>query len=305
MIHPGPNYAGLDESFDEPFDKVYKLVTAEITTHPVHTSHKQASVWLNKLTTEFEAEYQKWPHDREYRKYFEACRDQKLWFKFLYLTLGAYLHISYDLPRVISRNWPTGGYPTEELAEEVFFKLSPMFPEIFGRAVRDKDVMGWFRARFEVPESARIAASHWMMHLRTAAWVHARRLHLSPTDRVQREKNMMKALIAAVEHVCNSDLLSAARLIPPHAMLVPMAQITPTASSTESGMSIGSKALMGLVCAAIGVAIWKRRRDRQVVNLIEALGWRILLYTNRAVHCANPEEFDKYLVKQEMALKAT
>src|SRR6185295_16990242 len=87
--------------------------------------------WPTTLIDEFQLERNAWLQAPVYEPYLRECARFSL--MVLRAVAGVYLHVSYDLPRVIAKNWmgsaPWEDEPTEYRAESMYFGLSPLFPE--------------------------------------------------------------------------------------------------------------------------------------------------------------------------------
>jgi hypothetical protein len=161
----------LTTSYFEPFDRTYQMVTARVEAY-AKTLEPDKKEWLETLISGFSAERKKWSKNGdldEYRKEWE-----RLGPLFLRLAAGAYLHISYDLPRVIADQWPSPftspTSPNELAAEEIFFHLDNLFPDIFDIVARQRRVTGLL-AFIAKPLPTRVleAMSSWVIALRAHA----------------------------------------------------------------------------------------------------------------------------------------
>src|SRR5262249_16339159 len=146
------NYTGLPDKFDEPFDEIYRRVTHRIRAHNAFQQPANffPASWLNSVVIDFKTEFDAWKIRGDYTDYFQMCRQRNLRFKFLHLVVCAYLHISYDLPRIISKHWPGNSVgqrqQDEECIEKIFLSLEPIFGEVFNEVAGESKVIGnlWF-----------------------------------------------------------------------------------------------------------------------------------------------------------------
>lgn len=281
----------------EPFDTVYDLVTESITNYGNALNHAPSKNWLFELRDKFISERKTWPTDVptvqpfKYQTYFDECA--RLNKNVLRLAACAFFHISYDLPRVIANNWPgTGRWqsaPSENIAEDLFFGLTPIFPSAFQHLATNSKVMGapslFLRA---VPDTALMATGHWALHLRTAAWIHARRL-ANDSNRSLREKAMLAAMIASLRRVSNKWPWTAGVLGPPHVAVLPLGQVTITPWLTATKVSIGTT-LISLAAVLFLVREWqKRKRESELLKFVNEFGMLVLFEMERAV--SNPVSY--------------
>jgi len=95
------------------FDIVYEDVTVTIknTKHFVPTVSIIKS-WLQTLILEFKDEENRWSGS-QYDGYWVLCKEKFGRNPVLQLSGMVFLHISYDLPRVIAKNWPSTTWEDE------------------------------------------------------------------------------------------------------------------------------------------------------------------------------------------------
>ena len=291
------------QDFFEPFDMVYQLVTGKIEEHRNRLFDQQLVNWLGTLVEKFQAERSLWPEMID-GDYFRECSrfNQRV----LHLVSCAYLHIAYDLPRYLAKEWPMapGDWeygPSEDDAESTYFGLTWIFPETFEEMAAEKKVMGRWRliTRF-APKGSLAAAGHWALHLRTAAWIHARRLkNHSGSARKQREDMMLDAMVMALKHVNDSRPWTAGTLNPPHGAFGASAAL---AVISGSDLAPGLLAFVGALIGSLAVFFWWRGRQRferlesESVEFIEEFGRRVIDYLDVAVQ--NPEGFDSYVAER-------
>jgi hypothetical protein len=97
---------------------------------------KSQSQWLSTLIAGFQNERNNWAMqtNNEFKDYLGSCARLRL--PLLRLVAGAYLHISYDLARVVADNWPgrpRSPEPSEVEGEELYFDLATVFPQVAHR----------------------------------------------------------------------------------------------------------------------------------------------------------------------------
>jgi hypothetical protein len=296
------------QDFVSPFDILYNSVTVRILAQALARYSLPEWRWIEQLVKSFQAERQKWIHP-SLDDYFKNC--QRLRPKILKLTACAYLHISYDLPRCVANDWPGVGTwssgPDFDHAESAYLGLTPIFSEAFREVARRWKVLGGYSLlAWVTPSTAYSAMTQWSLHLRTASWIHARRLHDKPSSRKQVEQNMLLAMSTALKDVSNSKIWTAAVLSPPHEAfnpcVVPLA-VGGGASSFLSRLSswvgfwftVAAGFLAGI---CVGTILIRRLRsaDDEIALFINELGQRTSEYVNYAV--TNPEGLREYLLSR-------
>jgi hypothetical protein len=292
----------LPKDFFKPFDKLYATVTEKADAHAKNLPDADAKRWLETLIREFQNERNLWNGNAD-DPYFTECRRLKQ--KVLYLTACAYLHISYDLPRVIADNWPmsspnwTTG-PSEDTGENIYLGMTRIFPKTFRYLANDKEVVGfWKWPAYIVPKSALEAAAHWALHLRTAAWIHARRLQKeSKAGRNLREEKMLQAMKEALVHVGGYRPWTAGVLQPPHDAFQSFA-LLPLPAIPMSDWTPGLFAMVGAFLGSFfAVLFWWRKQEgkeleEELAQFVSEFAQRVLEYTDVAVN--DPDGFDKYV----------
>jgi len=191
----------MPTNFFRPFDLAYAKVTQKVTAYRSSTPNEQ--LWLQSLVDGFKAERDLWDTAADLDPYFLRCT--RLKHRLLHLAVCAFLHISYDLPRVIPDRWPGRApwrHPRMLRGQWVFFDLAATFPEALEEISKDRKVMGYpSRVAWLVPPTVMEALGHWVLHLWTAAWIYARLLREDPGNRAFREQRMLAAMVAALRRV--------------------------------------------------------------------------------------------------------
>jgi hypothetical protein len=284
----------LPSSFFEPFDTTYSRVTERMRAYGA-TLPAAEQRWLTSLIDGFMIQRNRWTTAPEIAPYLDSCA--RLRWRFLRLIASAYLHVSYDLPRVIANHWNFDPpRVTEERTELIFFDLSNVFPEILETVAVNYTVSGWpsIVAKWFVPKGAVKAAAHWVLLLRASAWIHARRLYLSkPQQRHYREKKMLEAITAAVADVSNLRPWSAGLLFPPNLARAVAWPSLPDVLVHLDRAWVGSAAAASLL---MGAAIWRGRHQAEMQRFVDELGRRVYDYVNAAIF--DPEGLSNYLRKR-------
>jgi hypothetical protein len=278
----------MPRDFYLPFDLTYQKVTGKIAVYRSSTPNEQ--LWLQSLIDGFQAERDVWDTTPDLSPYFLRCT--RLKHRLLHLAVCACLHISYDLPRVIADRWP-GRAPWRDpprlRGQWVFFDLASTFPEALQEISKDRKVMGYpSRIAWLVPPTAMEALGHWVLHLRTAAWIHARLLREDPGNRAFRERRMLEAMTAALRRVSDWTPWSGALLHPPNP---PLPRATPTLFALTAAdfdhAWIGAAGLALVGAAAASYAALALRREAELRRFVNQLGLLTHVYVMKAA--TNPE----------------
>jgi hypothetical protein len=109
----------------------------------------------------------------------------------VHLVAAVFLHISYDLPRVLGNEWPQKGIwsagPSEARGERLYFDLRSIFSDILSNNARRLAISGIFAPiLWLVPLMVIGNLVHWVSHLREGAWRHGATLaDLNANERAQ------------------------------------------------------------------------------------------------------------------------
>jgi hypothetical protein len=202
----------------EPFDVTYALVTEQMRER-ADSSERSEREWVMALIEEFREERNVWETSAVLHDYVEGS--QRLRARYLRLVAGAYLHISYDLPRVIANNWPGGpcfpAQPDKHQATVLYLRLASVFPDVMKDVMKNSLVVGLLLSTisklFRLDDMIKVPAQ-WMQRLRSDAWIHADILQGSP-NRAQIEQRMIFAMQRALRDVSNLRPWTYAGLSPP------------------------------------------------------------------------------------------
>lgn len=244
-----------------PFDAVYDDVTARMNATIGNRSNglsSDARSWLRALVAGFRRERRLWDGRGELAGYRAAWL--RLRTRALRLGAGAYLHVSYDLPRAIADDWPTtAAWPalTEADAEAIYDGLRGIFVDSFGRSARDFSVVGLAVPLGWMPRGVGGWIVAWVLMLRAEAWKHARKLATQPGLRPAREAAMAEAMTAALEDVSTILSWEVSLLLPPILRSPPTVAV---AAALPLISAVVSLAAAGAVVAAQIIGTVRRRR---------------------------------------------
>jgi hypothetical protein len=160
------------------------------------------AAWFRALISGFQTEYLKWPayrgtHLGEYLQLFENERIDPI----LRLASHAFLHVTYDLPRVIADTLAGTTGPGRLVKRTVFLRPGPIFLREFMAHARTGK-LGLLARLMGRMESARVLA-YWVLALRSIGWVHAEVLADS-TQRPTIEGRMAQALLVAGRYAAST-----------------------------------------------------------------------------------------------------
>jgi hypothetical protein len=159
--------------------------------------------WIARVNEEFWKAFESWfqPPYTTYETSFD-----KLKYPVMQLAAAAYLHIAYDLPCVLARNFSPLADVTEAEAEAAYFSLEPIFRTTVIRAAKNMKVVGWWGLLARIfPSTVLKTLAFWMMYLRSAAWTHGRFLAtLSENERDIRQTAILTAVTDALKDLIES-----------------------------------------------------------------------------------------------------
>jgi hypothetical protein len=290
--------------FYDGFDLLYHSVTAEIQKLNNATWHYwPLSTWINSLVVDFQTERDTWPTNpwstsvSPTKAYFEAA--SKLRMPVLQVTSCAFLHICYDLPRVIANHWPAGGSSPasfdERDAEGAYIALEAVFPTVAQAAIKRRAIVGWWSMFLGlIPETLIRIASCWIYRLRLAAWSHARILQAAP-DRPAIEARMLTAVTTAIKHVDDLRPWRAGLLGPPNTAVFGLAAFGAAGNLNSPSSLTVFVILVTLLIMFIAHFIRIRGDLLEAMLYIDELGRRLHDYLAHAVDKEGAPFFERYL----------
>jgi len=284
----------VQASFFEPFDKTWDEVSVTMNAHLNRLAQPTERDWLGALIKGVKDERDEWLNTANLAPYLQAC--SRLKSRFLRLMVATYLHISYDLPRVLANHWATDP-PPEVSREFIYFDLAPVFPDVLKKIVGRRKVTGIYNCIlvFFSTGAVRIAVN-WLMYLREAAWRHGRALSLQDAQtRTDTERRMLEAMTAALDDVSNYRPWSALLLTPPQIQ-------APRQFMAATGILAGGNFWLSTIAAIVAVvgfaAIVRMRKDAgELADFIDEFGRRVDWYVDLAVN--NPSGFETALGGRE------
>jgi hypothetical protein len=249
--------------------KILNYYVAEAVRRGEMTPSEQ--VWFDSIIAGFTREFQAWPNiaQPEIAKYIGLFVRGRASFQ-LRIAAHAFLHIAYDLPRVIADSLirvPTADRPR---LRTLFLRPAPLFRDVFlARARRGQ--LGILARPVGYFKPAEILC-YWVIALRSVAWIHAEVLVDSPgSSRAALESGLASALLCAgieakkhkwvfgIPKFDNSRIFQ----LSPASLLVDQPWILPT---------LAAIALVGLA---------SRMRYQSIANQLDIFGDLVLVETTR------------------------
>jgi len=282
----------LDPEYFTPFDEIYDAVTDRIRERASKLPVPVETAWLNQIVVDFKSERNRWPDSAQlvlYRRQWKRLR-----FRVVRLVAAVYLHVSYDLPRVLADNWPAKGIwsggPSEPQVERLYFDLRSIFSDIFSTRARRLQVTGIFAPMLWIVPLALISnLRHWVSHLREATWRHGRTLSdLSPADRDYAERRMIEAMTLALGEVSN---LPWRFILPdPPNLVMPVFAVVPAVVVVPDAVIASLLVVAFILLCAAGYISWALRGADEISRFVDEFGLRVERYMDLAVN--HPETFE-------------
>lgn len=227
------------EKRTEPFKLLYDEVSNVMKDGGAKLSSEERA-WLEYLIAAFKRNYEAWEFKAELRDYLLRIEKRSL-FRVYDLIGHAYLHVAYDLPRVIAdshSNTRPGGSSFDELelkipqsidmdrARPIYLGFGPRFLELMEKSSKKWAVAGWFSLTKLIPgrNSLMRTFGYWVVSLRTVAWIHADSLR-EASDRKALEGKLLQAIKDAADAVDGqrwNPFAWLSRLFPPVLSVVPV-----------------------------------------------------------------------------------
>lgn len=210
----------------QPFHLLYEEVTRKLNEYLDNPLNEDAlstleKEWLRYLIHSFRDNYKAWekggPRLIRYLNRFRTLFSSPYAFR---LIGHAYLHIAYDLPRIVADSLSNDGYSASGKdplgrdlpiaidrvrARGIFQKQSPLFLELAEKAFRRYGIAGIPGVISKlIPERLSLfrVFGNWVVGLRMSAWVHGEVLRdVNTTERQIRESRLLYAVDQAAADV--------------------------------------------------------------------------------------------------------
>lgn len=296
----------------KPFSILYEKVEQYLTAYVSNRKNPdrlslQEKEWFTFLITNFRTEFSKWEADLKLHHYLDYFRDGSNAYK----TLGcAYLHIAYDLPRVIADSLKVQHSFASGLdigrARGIYLQQAPAFFELIENHGTNKEVFGRFFSFLNgiIPDRFSLVGvmGNWILALRTTAWVHAEILNSCvPGKRAELEDTLLNAINQAADYVSKDrrNMTGWPRRLKPQQMLkisglVILLQETGQQTPVEqysSGQTVLPWLVTLIVVAALLPVAYQLIKYFKTVLLADRLGEAILYKMDeKIVKALNPKE---------------
>ncbi|GEM_PF-2725412 len=271
-----------------PFSKTYGEVTKRLSDYRTHNPDSLAPYeldWFGGLITDFQNEFDKWKNtNHPLRKHLEAYLGTNK--RAFWLIGSVYLHVAFDLPRVIADKMPDvfkGKYPDcLRRARGIYLKQAPVFLEVFRQFASDTEVVGklaWLT--WPMPKGVLEVVGHWVLALRTSAWIHGETFYQAEQGEnahLNQRKELEEALSEAVKQAFEEKKWW------PHApgglgLLLAAVPQAPRWGSWPAWTIAGGLILVALL-AVISILFI---RGRRLKRFADEFGRTLYQYTNEAV----------------------
>lgn len=161
------------------FALLYSRITEELTKHgrtlPAHEAR-----WFDALIDGFEHEFRGWEFNPRCRRVMESLEEQSS--SAVRVIAFAYIHIAFDLPRVIAANLHSLDIPGARARRAYDSAREPLL-HAFQNCCTDRRIFGLYGLAFRliaaVPWLRRFSFAFWATELRSRAWSMAEQLAVS------------------------------------------------------------------------------------------------------------------------------
>jgi hypothetical protein len=232
------------------FATIYADVTGRLRAMAQSKStDAQNTAWLLYLIQSFHNQYLAWQWKPGLRAYLEGFHRRRVPRLFA-LSGDVYLHISYDLPRVIADSLKLAGkddfalgvtQPTNLFdARALYLNGGPEFYNVLDDHAASFSVSGFFAFPAAVARklSALRVLGHWVIALRSVAWIHAENL-VDSANRAILEDRLFEEIASAASATLNSPWNPARWSIPaPVLAIATVAVLGGCAAPTDTGTGV-------------------------------------------------------------------
>jgi hypothetical protein len=235
---------------------------------------KDEQLWFEQLIGGFDGKFKDWPNAKrgtaigEYLRLFDARRVSKP----LRVAGHAFLHVAYDLPRVIADSLNSRPATDRPRLRSLFLMPGPVFRERFMAQAR----AGTFGVLLRPVGHLRPAEilAYWLLSLRSVAWIHAETLADSGGLRPTLESQLADGLLEAGKAGTTGSIAE----LDNHTLFRSMSVLTPVAEHPVIAGVIGAGVIAVILASAT------RARNQAIANRIAYLGGRIYIEATKALH---------------------
>lgn len=254
------------------FTRLYAAVKSELRLFMAEAeanfeANRDELDWFEAIVQGFDTEFNAWqtttnPHIENYLRHFDNASSRTL-----RVAGYAFLHVAYDLPRVLADHMHDPGTDRVQL-RNLFLRPAPRFRQVFLQQMHAK-----FSLRnLGLLKPLEILA-YWLIALRSVAWIHAEILADRPGMRPQYETHLARALLKAGEEALSKRWI----LGVPDLEISRLFQFAPAPVMWSDR---ATSATLGLLAALVLFAgIWLR--GQSLSARIQTLGQNVLLETGK------------------------
>jgi hypothetical protein len=186
-----------------PFLLLYETVTAEIRGHAVgRLWNPDEALFFDCLIAGFYQEYLKWPSGPVTDEYLELFHRSS--FRALAVVAHAYLHLAYDMPRVLADTFRALPGPVRTDVSPRYLDLQDGLKRVLDDAGSDRQIMGvivlalgWLPGRSHFLD----VFGNWILVLRSNAFLHAEILAARGAQRANDESHLLDSVYRAASQV--------------------------------------------------------------------------------------------------------
>jgi hypothetical protein len=282
----------LKQKYFRPFDQIYRTVTARMWDRACRLPLNSERNWLTQIVVDFQRERDRWPDSPPLDPY--RIQWERLRFRVVRLVASVFLHVSYDLPRVLAINWPArgewAGGPSEPRGEWLYIDLRSIFSDVLSTSARRLQVTGVYAPiLWCVPLPLIHNVDHWVGRLREAAWRHGRTLaDLDAPDRADTEQRMIQAMSPALGEVNNLPWTFTLPE-PPDAAMRGVA-IAPALLVDPQAFAATVLAVAFILFCVLAYISWASLKAEEISRFVDEFGSRVEKYMHLAID--EPEAFE-------------
>jgi hypothetical protein len=234
-------------------------------------------LWFEQLIKGFKQEFKAWPTFPPGSALGDYLRlfDRRGIAKPLRVAAHAFLHVAYDLPRVIANTLQHLPVADRPRLRSLFLRPGPLFRQRFMEQAR-QGTFGFLLRPVGYFKPAEILA-YWLLSIRSVAWIHAETLADSAGLRATLELQLADGLLVA-------GITSTRGSIPKldnHTLFRSASVLTAVAEHPVIASLVGAGLLMILATAATRV------RNEAIANRIAYLGGRTYVEAAKALQGEN------------------
>jgi len=204
MIGPPEHWPQYRENTAS-FRLLYDSMTEELSKYAGGLPARNEREWFQELIEGFEREFEAWERNLRLRRCLERIAGVRT--QALRVIGHAYIHIGYDLPRVIADSFSHRQAHEVSRLQECYLDATNVVRETFEAAATKRSIFGGYGPVFWIVRRAPIVRyldlGAWAIRLRERSWDAAERLRDSPNrhaDEAEMWREVEAKLRSATEH---------------------------------------------------------------------------------------------------------